>query len=150
MEKPTASPQISSLKDRWELNITQQEKKILINELALEFNPHPTMWEVVLFRALDMQLIPKCILELVENSWCKITKFVAIKTREWVPVHQHTSNNEMYFFWSNVNVNLYDGIKRYIWTVDISNWYATVKLWWWHGVDNPNKNDILFFAITFE
>jgi len=118
--------------------IAPEEKAALDQELLGRFeNSKSFKW--VDLRQINVSKIPRNIVNIIEGltgGAKTITSFFAIKTVDYIPLHRHDADGEVYFGGFNARVALHDTNKNFIGEFDLADDVFTVThVGEWHGTD---------------
>ncbi len=135
---------------RWSLNLSPTESVFLDWEVKQEFRKHDSL-EGVEIRDLDIQRVPIDIQRRIQDilDGGEITHFTAIKIDTEVPMHQHTTDSEIYFGGNDGSVVLLDWSQARIGKFDLGDDIFTIaRIGYSHGV--RSKNGTTFFGVKFK
>jgi len=132
-----------------EISMSHDELAYLDEARHGEFENHPVL-KGVFVRSLEAEMAPSEIKMLIKKLGAEISSFSAVRIENEVPVHQHTSDGEIYFGGINGVVSLFDASKNEIGKFNLSDGsYTVTRPDEYHGVSSNNPSGSTFFGVKF-
>lgn len=132
-----------------EISIPAEELAYLDEVRCGEYEKHPTL-KGVFTRSLEVEKVPFEIRHVIEKLGAEISSFSVVKIENEVPLHQHVSDGEIYFYGTEGVVTLLNASKNKIGQYDFSiNAYTVTRPGEWHGVASKNSAGSIFFGVKF-
>lgn len=134
----------------WSLRLLPMESSFLYWEAQQEFRKHDSLKGVEI-RELDIQRVPIDIQRRIQEILAggEITHFTAIKIDTEVPLHQHTTDSEIYFGGNDGSVILLDWSQVRIGEFDLGDdIFSIARIGYSHGVSS--KDGTTFFGVKFK
>lgn len=131
------------------LSLSTEERAVLEEKKTGSFEPHPKFAGVELM-ALEAGEVPARILEIIKDLGGSMTTCSAVRIQNEIPLHQHTTDGEIYFGGRAV-VTLLDGDRNELGTVELQDdGYTVTKPGEWHGIKSLDEGGTVFFGAKFE
>lgn len=142
-------PQSDTSEVSGRLSLSSEEIQTLNAAKSGSFEPHPKFAGVEI-KSLESGEVPARILELIKELGGSMTTCSAVRIQHEIPLHQHTTDGEIYFGGRAV-VTLLDGDKREIGTVELQDdGYTVTKPGEWHAIKSLDEGGAIFFGAKFE
>lgn len=126
------------------------EEQAYLKQVILEhFESHPSLKGVEI-QKLEIDNVPSAIQEKIHQIGGRITVFLAVKIQKEVPLHQHTTDGEIYFGGQGGIVTLLNESKQEIGKFNLGDENFTLAtIGEWHSVTSQNEKGTMFFGVKF-
>lgn len=132
-----------------QITLSDEERQYLQQVVLKQFEAHPSL-EGVKIQKLELEKVPLAIQEKIRSLNGNITAFLSVRIQKEVPLHQHTTDSEIYFGGHNGTVTLLDESKNEIGQFDLGEENSTLAATGeWHSVKTESETGTTFFGVKF-
>lgn len=138
-----------SIEHHGQITLSDEERQYLQQVVLKQFEAHPSL-EGVKIQKLELKKVPGAIQEKIRSLEGKITAFLSVRIQKEVPLHQHTTDGEIYFGGHDGLVTLLDESKQEIGQFELGDeQFAVANIGEWHSVKTESKTGTTFFGVKF-
>lgn len=132
-----------------QIALSDEERQYLQQVVLKQFEAHPSL-EGVKIQKLELEKVPRAIQEIIQSLDGKITVFLSVRIQKEVPLHQHTTDGEIYFGGHDGIVTLLDESKNEIGQFELGDeQFAIANIGEWHSVKTESETGTTFFGVKF-